>query len=120
MSGIRRQTGVILDTVAIAGASGTAKLNGHADCVGGSIQVEGSFASAAVNLQASNDGVTFYNIVTTASTNGAVQTSLTTAGLSNIPPTASHGYNFYRLSWSGGGGGTAVTVTVIFVERNRR
>jgi hypothetical protein len=99
--GVKTVTVTLLDT---AGNSDAENLH---DCDTITLQVEGTFASAAVAVQVSNDGATFYALPTAV--------SISAAGLKSVPADGL-GFKFYRLAMTGGGGTTSLTCTLVGVN----
>lgn len=101
--------GQIVVTVTLLDTAGSSDATQLGDCDSITIQVEGTFASGAVAVQVSNDGLTYYAVPTAV--------SISAAGLKSVPADGL-GFRHYKFVLSGGDGTASLTCTIVGTKRH--
>src|SRR6266446_1217768 len=96
--------GILKNVITMNDTAGNSQAMDLPDAVAITLQVEGTFASGVIKLQASNDGVTFYDTSVAATRSSAGIAAVSVIDL---------GFMQYRLNMASGGGTTALVCTVI-------
>jgi hypothetical protein len=98
--------GMLKNVITLNDTAGNSDAMDLGDAVHITIQVEGTFASATVAVQASNDGVHFYALPTTAISFSA------SSGIKAVAE-LDRGFSKYMLVMSGGGASSALVCTIV-------